>query len=132
MQMSAIPAEPEPFTEEQQALAHFAGALAHPARIAIIGRLQEWGEAPCGHLVDVLPLAQATVSQHLAALCSAGLLHQRPRGKQILYSLNCEAVRAFCHSFQCKLGTIGENETGEGPAKEALGGAAAAGNPANG
>ena len=93
------------FPEEQVALAAFAGALAHPARIAIIGLLQEQGEACCGEIVQALPLAQATVSQHLQALDKAGLLHHRQSGPKVCYSLNCEALRSFCHSFQCTLGT---------------------------
>lgn len=94
------------FTEEQKALAGFAGALAHPARIAIIKLLQDWGEAPCGRLVEALPLAQATVSQHIRSLSAVGLLKQRHCGKQVFYSLDCEALRSFCHSFQCTLGTV--------------------------
>ncbi|MBC2603514.1 ArsR/SmtB family transcription factor [Puniceicoccus vermicola] len=96
------------FTEEQSSLAAFAGALAHPARIAIIGFLQENGEASSGMIVNAMPLAQATVSQHLTALRKAGLLNQRPCGKKICYSINCEEVLRFCHSFQCTLGTAGE------------------------
>jgi len=93
------------FPEEQVALASFAGALAHPARIAIIGFLQASEEATCGEIVASLPLAQATVSQHLQALNRVGLLEQRPLGPKIYYSLNCDALRDFCHSFQCTLGT---------------------------
>jgi len=93
------------FPEEQVALAAFAGALAHPARIAIIGLLQDREEACCGEIVRELPLAQATVSQHLQALNKVGLLHHRQSGPKVCYSLNCEALRSFCHSFQCALGT---------------------------
>ena len=93
------------FSAEQKALASFAGALAHPARIALIGVLQEKGEACCGELVEALPLAQPTISQHLRRLKDVGLLHERPCGLKICYSINCEAMRNFCHSFQCTLGT---------------------------
>jgi Predicted transcriptional regulators len=96
------------FTLEDQQLADFAGALAHPARIAIIKFLQERGEAPCGQIVEVLPLSQATVSQHLSILSKAGLLRQRQCGKRFCYSIDCDRVRHFCHSFQCTLGTAGE------------------------
>ena len=100
------------FTAEQTALAGFAGALAHPARIAIIGLLQERGEACCGEIVDALPLAQATVSQHLRCLKQAGLLIVKECGPRMCYSLDCEAVRHFCHSFQCTLGTGTEPAAG--------------------
>jgi ArsR family transcriptional regulator len=103
------------FPEDQVALAAFAGALAHPARIAIIGILQKRSEVCCGDIVQELPLAQATVSQHLKALDNAGLLKLRQCGPKVCYSLNCEAVKTFCHSFQCTLGT---NQTTENPEVE--------------
>jgi Predicted transcriptional regulators len=93
------------FPAEQVALAAFAAALAHPARIAIITLLQERGEACCGDIVDELPLAQATVSQHLKAMNQAGLLKNRQCGPKVCYSLDCDNVRHFCHTFQCTLGT---------------------------
>lgn len=100
----------ELFNEEHASLAAFAAALSHPARIAIIGFLQEKGEASSGMISEAMPLAQATVSQHLGALKRAGLLLQRNCGKKICYRINCEVVRNFCHSFQCTLGTVGEPE----------------------
>jgi len=96
------------FNKEDCALADFAGALAHPARIAIIKLLQEWGEASCGTIVEALPLSQATVSQHLHCLSKAGLLQQRQCGKRYCYSIDYERVEKFCHTFQCTLGTVGE------------------------
>lgn len=98
----------ELFSEEHVSLAQFAHALAHPARIALIGILQKNGEACCGDLVEALPLAQATISQHLRCLREVGLLKQRSCGPKICYSLDCEAMRNFCHSFQCTLGTADE------------------------
>lgn len=93
------------FSEEQVHLAAFAHALAHPARIALIGILQERGEVCCGEFVEALPLAQATISQHLRCLREVGLLHQCNCGPKVCYSLNLEAMQAFCHSFQSALGT---------------------------
>jgi DNA-binding transcriptional ArsR family regulator len=95
----------EHFSDAHNDLARFAHTLAHPARIAIICILQEKGEACCGELVEALPLAQPTISQHLRCLREVGLLHQRNCGPKICYSLNCDAMRSFCHSFQCTLGT---------------------------
>lgn len=94
------------FPSDDRALADFAGALAHPARIAIMRLLQDVGEAPCGHIVDKLPLSQASVSQHLQCLSQAGLLKHRQCGKRVCYSIDCERVRNFCHTFQCTLGTM--------------------------
>ena len=96
------------FSPDHRALADFAAALAHPARIAIIKLLQKWGEAHCGKIVEALPLSQATVSQHLHCLNRAGLLKQRQCGKRYCYSIDCERVREFCHNFQCTLGTADE------------------------
>jgi DNA-binding transcriptional ArsR family regulator len=100
------------FPAADSELADFAGALAHPARINIIKLLQEWGEAPCGQIVEALPLSQASVSQHLNCLLRAGLLKQRQCGKRYCYSIDCERVRNFCHTFQCTLGTEDTNEQG--------------------
>ncbi|MGB3154258.1 MAG: metalloregulator ArsR/SmtB family transcription factor, partial [Chitinophagaceae bacterium] len=64
----------EAFTQKEQALANFAKAMAHPARIAILKVLAQRNECICGEIVDLLPLAQSTVSQHLKELKSAGLI----------------------------------------------------------
>lgn len=93
------------FSEAHQSLAAFAGALAHPARIAIIQILQASGQASCGDLVRALPLAQATVSQHLRCLRGVGLLKAEECGPSVCYSIDEERLRSFCHSFQCTLGT---------------------------
>lgn len=96
-------AKHEPFSETQVTLAAFARALGHPARIAIISFLQEMGEASAGAIFEAVPLAQATVSQHLKALREAGLLKVRPCGPRQCYSLAREHIQHFCHAFQCTL-----------------------------
>lgn len=55
-------------------LARFAKALGHPARVAIMRLLIQRESCVCGELVDELPLAQSTVSQHLKKLKEAGLI----------------------------------------------------------
>ncbi len=99
------------FTEDHIAMARFAGAMAHPARISIVGLLRERVEATCGELVEVLPLAQATVSQHLKVLVESGLLSIRKEGPKMYYRLECEQIQSFCHSFQCTLGTHEQGQT---------------------
>ena len=64
----------EEFTQKEQELAAFAKAMAHPARIAILKELAKRNECICGDIVEVLPLAQSTVSQHLKELKNAGLI----------------------------------------------------------
>lgn len=100
-----MPSSTDIFTDEQNSLANFASAMANPARIAIVGRLRHCHEACCGDIVAALPLAQATVSQHLKVLVDAGLLSTRREGHKMFYRLECERLRGFCHAFQCTLGT---------------------------
>lgn len=81
----------EAFTDRQNALAAYAKALAHPARIAILEHLIKEDKCICGDLVDVLPLAQATVSQHLTELKKAGLIKGTISGTSMCYCLDKDA-----------------------------------------
>ena len=76
------------FSAVDQSLAAFAKALSHPARIAILKVLAERNECICGQIVDVLPLAQSTVSQHLKELKSAGLISGTIDGPRSCYCSN--------------------------------------------
>jgi ArsR family transcriptional regulator len=78
------------FTEEQNKLAVLAKALGHPARIAIIEYLLKVDACICGDIVDVLPLAQPTVSQHLKELKNAGLIKGNIEGTAICYCIDEE------------------------------------------
>ena len=64
----------DPVHAEQFALARLAKALGHPARVRILQLLLSRDACYCGQIVDELPLAQATVSQHLKVLKEAGLI----------------------------------------------------------
>lgn len=83
--------KPTSFTPEQEDLARWAKALGHPARIAILEILARRGGCICGELVDELPLAQATVSQHLKALKTAGLIEGTIDGPRSCYSISGSA-----------------------------------------
>ena len=74
-------------------LARLAKALAHPARVAILRRLIQYGECACGEIVGGLPLAQATVSQHLKVLRTAGLIQGEVDGPRVCYCVNPKAVK---------------------------------------
>jgi ArsR family transcriptional regulator len=63
----------ELFTAKQNELANIAKALAHPARIAIIQHLLRVNAWIGGEIVEVLPLSQPTISQHLKELKKVGL-----------------------------------------------------------
>lgn len=76
------------FTEKQNQIATIAKALGHPARIAIIEHLLKVNTCICNDIVDELPLAQSTISQHLKALKNAGLIKGVIEGKAICYCID--------------------------------------------
>lgn len=78
------------FTENQNQLAGLLKALAHPARVAIIEHLVSTDKCVCGDIVDVIPLAQATVSQHLKELKNAGLIKGNIEGNAVCYCVDCD------------------------------------------
>lgn len=78
----------EHFTENQNQIARIAKALGHPARIAIIEYLLKVNDCICGDIVSELPLAQATISQHLKELKNAGLIKGSIEGNKICYCLD--------------------------------------------
>ena len=82
-------------TERDVRLAKLARALSHPARVAIVRYLARRGTCVCGQIVDVLPLAQATVSQHLKVLKEAGLIEGEVDGPRTCYCVNPKAVKRF-------------------------------------
>jgi len=89
----------ESFSTQEQELAAFANALAHPARIAILKVLAEHNTCICGEIVEILPLAQSTVSQHLKALKNAGLINGIIDGPRSCYCINWEAFEKFNGDF---------------------------------
>lgn len=76
------------FTTEQNELAILAKALGHPARIAIIEYLLKVDTCICGDIVNELPLAQPTVSQHLKELKNAGIIKGSVEGTSVCYCIN--------------------------------------------
>jgi DNA-binding transcriptional ArsR family regulator len=67
-------------------------ALGHPARIAIMEHLISVDSCICGDIVNVLPLAQPTVSQHLKELKNAGLIKGSIEGTAICYCVDKDAI----------------------------------------
>lgn len=78
----------EGFTKTQLELAAFAKALGHPARIAILQVLASRKACICGDIVEVLPLSQSTVSQHLKELKNVGLIKGDVEGPSICYCID--------------------------------------------
>jgi DNA-binding transcriptional ArsR family regulator len=85
----------EVFEQEDQDLANLAKALAHPARIAILKELARRQSCICGEIVEVLPLAQSTVSQHLKELKEAGLIQGTVEGAKSCYCIDEQAFKRF-------------------------------------
>lgn len=80
------------FTQEDIWLADVAKALSHPARIRILKILNDMNSCMVGSLVDMLPLAQATVSQHLKELKRVGLIDGEIDGPKVCYCVNNKAL----------------------------------------
>ncbi|MFW5968072.1 MAG: ArsR/SmtB family transcription factor [Persicimonas sp.] len=92
-------ASPEEITEatgfDAEELADYAKALGHPARVEIVRLLAQKETCICGEIVDELPLAQSTVSQHLKKLKAAGLIRGDVDGPKVCYCLEPAALRRF-------------------------------------
>jgi predicted transcriptional regulator len=80
----------EIFNKEQNELALYLKAIAHPARIAILQRILQSNTCICGDLVEELGLAQATISQHLKELKTAGIIQGTIEGVTVCYCINPE------------------------------------------
>lgn len=79
------------FTKKQLRTAELLKAMAHPARIAILELMIAKQKCICGQLVDELPLAQSTVSQHLKELKNAGLIKGDIEGTSTCYCINAKS-----------------------------------------
>src|ERR1700760_5195801 len=89
----------EIFTDKQNKLAGMMKALAHPARIAIIQHLLKTSACINGDLVEVLGLAQPTISQHLKELKTAGLIQGTIEGTSVCYCINPKTWAQYQKEF---------------------------------
>ena len=78
------------YSEKTEEIAKFAKALAHPTRIAILEHLDNQSCCFTGDLVDILPVAQSTVSQHLKELKDAGLIQGEVNPPKVKYCIDYE------------------------------------------
>lgn len=76
------------YSTNENKLATFAKALAHPARISILNLLASRQTCVCGDIVSELPLSQSTVSQHLKELKEAGLIKGTIEGTSVCYCID--------------------------------------------
>ena len=103
-----VKAKTEVFELDDIQLADIAKALSHPARIRILSILNKLNQCVAGEIVNLLPLSQSTVSQHLKELKRVGLIKGEVEGPSICYCLDEEVVanakKAFTKlftSFKC-------------------------------
>src|ERR1700739_3262054 len=87
------------FSDKQNAIAILAKALGHPARVAIMEYLMKVDTCICGDIVNELPLAQPTVSQHLKELKNAGLIKGDIDGNSICYCIDEKALDKLQNYF---------------------------------
>ena len=92
----------EHFTDKQNEIAVLIKAIAHPARVAILEFLLKKEGCICNDIVDELPLAQPTVSQHLRELKNAGVITGNIEGNAICYCVDHKALRKI-QSFFSKM-----------------------------
>lgn len=92
-------AKTEVFTELDKRLADVAKAISHPARIQILRILNEANRCIVGEMVELLPLSQSTVSQHLKELKRVGLIKGEIEGPRICYCLNEPVVNEVKAAF---------------------------------
>ena len=91
---------------EFEPLAAACKALSHPARLEILQILAQRGSCICGEIVDVLPLSQATVSQHLKTLREAGLIRGTVDGPRSCYCIDAATMRRLRDRFGTLFGAF--------------------------
>ena len=89
----------EHFSNKQNDISSIAKALGHPARLAIMEYLIKVDTCICGDIVNVLPLAQPTVSQHLRELKNAGLIKGNIEGNAICYCVDEKTLAKLQNYF---------------------------------
>lgn len=75
-------------TRTDEALAKLAWAIAHPARVRLLRLLITRSSCVCGELVELMPLSQSTVSQHLKILKESGIVQGEIDGPKVCYCVN--------------------------------------------
>ncbi len=96
------------FQEDEILCASYAKALSHPARVAILKVLAQRKSCVCGDIVEELPLAQATVSQHLKELKEVGLIQGTIDGPSVCYCINVEGLQKAQHLLSTLFSTAAQ------------------------
>jgi len=79
-------------SENDELLAKLAWAIAHPARVRLLRLLIAKSACVCGELVELMPLSQSTVSQHLKILKEAGVIQGEIDGPKVCYCVNADGL----------------------------------------
>ena len=87
------------YTLKQEQIARFAKAMGHPARIAILEFLAKQTQCYFGDIHEELPIAKATVSQHLKELKDAGLIQGEIETPKVKYCINRDNWKLACELF---------------------------------
>jgi DNA-binding transcriptional ArsR family regulator len=90
---SAADLRPVEGVDADEELAGLAKAIGHPARVQILRILTRRATCVCGELVEEMPLAQSTVSQHLKVLKDSGLIRGEVDGPRVCYCIEPRALR---------------------------------------
>lgn len=87
------------FSKELIEISNFAKSISHPARLHIIKLLSEKNECICGEIVNITPLSQATVSQHLKELRKVGIVKGRIEGVKSCYCIDRKKLNYLLSEF---------------------------------
>jgi len=87
------------FSENEVLLAEISKALSHPARIKILQILTDMNVCMCGDIVELMPLSQSTVSQHLKELKRVGLIQGEIEGPKVCYCVNQKMIEKAKAAF---------------------------------
>lgn len=79
--------------DADEELASLAKALGHPVRVQILRLLINRSSCVCGEIVDELPVAQSTASQHLKVLKEAGLIRGDVDGPRVCYCIEPRGLK---------------------------------------
>jgi DNA-binding transcriptional ArsR family regulator len=96
-------AKTDQFEQSITEMAEFAGALSHPARIALLRYLMEHPNCRCSELISTLPLSQPSCSRHLSELRKANLVIATQHSNEVRYQLNEDRISRFCDIFRNSL-----------------------------
>lgn len=94
------------FDLETKAIASLCKALGHPVRIQIMTLLWKRDNRTCGEIVELIPLAQSTISKHLLELKKANLVNITNEGKKVIYSIEVEKIQMLKNFLTSYLSTI--------------------------